>query len=218
MTKLELFKTLREAMRDPARIGDAALYKSELVGTRARPEIEAQLADLPTPLPEVDLDALRGLERGTLGREYAEFLGANDLQPFRISADVDPALVRRNIFTARYSLLHDVFHVLTGFDTRWAGELGVWAFVAAQGYAGGHWGAVVMACLLYPFLAPRQIPHLWRNLRLGVRMGRRARTLITVELETMWDRPVDELRAQLGIVPAHELERQIVSKVAALPC
>lgn len=215
MTKLDTLRRLREVQGDPSRIGDFALYKSELVGTRARPEVEAALAALPTPFPEVDLDGLATLERGTLGREYVEFLRANGLDAFRISPDVDPALVRRNLFTARYSLLHDVFHVLTGFDTTWAGELGVWAFVAGQRYAGAHWVAVALACLVYPLLSPRQIPRLWRNLWLGARMGRHAAMLLTTPLETMWDRPVAQLRRELSIEPAHELDGQLVP---ALPC
>jgi ubiquinone biosynthesis protein Coq4 len=214
MTKLETFRRLRQVQGDTRRIGDFALYKSELVGARARPEVEARLAALPTPFPEVDLEALGALERGTLGREYVEFLHANELDAFRISEDMDPALVRRNVFTARYSLLHDVFHVLTGFDTSWAGELGVWAFVAGQRYTAAHWVAVILACLVYPILAPRQIPRLWRNLWLGRRMGRRAASLLTTELETMWDRPVVQLRRELDIEPAHELDGQLV---AALP-
>lgn len=103
--------------------------------------------------------------------------------------------------------MHDVYHVLTGFDTSWAGELGVWAFVAAQRYSKKHWIAVVLGCLLYPILAPRQIPRLWRNLWAGIAMGRRSDSLILVPFEKLWARDVGELRSELGIdAPAHELD------------
>ena len=211
MTKLETFRALRRAMKDPDRIGDAAVLKGELAGGGARPEIEAQLRGMAQTFPRVDADALRQLPRGTLGREYAEFLHGAGLHPFKLSAEIDPAMLERNMFIARYGLLHDVFHVLTGFDTTWAGELGVWAFVAAQGYTRGHWIAVFMACLIYPFLAPLQIPRLWRNLRRGIAMGRAAATLIVVPFETMWERSVDDLRRELDIEPADELPNLVAA-------
>lgn len=186
-------------MNDPDRIGDVGVYKGEIFGGRARPEIEAALAGMASTFPKVDAEALRELPTGTLGREYAEFLAANGLHPFRLSEQIDEDLLARNIFIARYALLHDVFHVLTGFGTDHAGELGVWAFVAAQGYARGHWLAVLVACLFYPLLSPLQIPRMWRNLWTGMRMGRTAKTLITEPLENMWDRSVISLRTDLQI-------------------
>jgi ubiquinone biosynthesis protein COQ4 len=211
MTKRELFRELLRAKRDPARIGDMAVLKSELLGYRARPDLDAKLRAMAEPCPEVDLDGLGHLPRGTLGREYAELLAANRLSPFRLTAALDPGVRERQVFTSRYLLLHDVFHVLTGFDTSWAGEIGVWSFVAAQRYAPMHRIAVVLASLLYPLFAPLQIARIWRNRRLGREMGRAAASLIEVPLETMWDRPVDEIRRELGIVPARELDGTVTS-------
>jgi ubiquinone biosynthesis protein Coq4 len=213
MNKLEVFRQFRRAARDPDRIGDVAVLKGELAGGGARPEIEAQLRGMARTFPKVDAEGLRQLPRGTLGREYAEFLHAAGLQPFKLSDQIGPEMLERNIFIARYSLLHDVFHVLTGFDTSWAGEAGVWAFVAAQGYKRGHWIAVLMACLVYPCFAPTQIPRIMRNIRRGIRMGRRSRTLIVVPLETMWERSVDELRRELDIDPAGELTNLVAAPV-----
>ena len=210
MSKGEAWRLLREAMQDPTRIGDAAVYKSELLGSRAAPAVELALAKMDAPFPEVDVPALRELPRGALGREYVEFLSANGLNPFRLSDAVGEDVLARNIFVARYGLLHDLFHVLTGFDTRWAGELGVWSFVAAQGYARTHWVAVVLACMVYPLIAPLQIPRLWRNLWLGVRMGRAAKSLITTRLEESWLAPVAKLRRDLGIEAADELDAVVV--------
>ncbi len=200
-TRWETFVALRRAMRE-GRLGDVAVYKGELSGGRARPEIEAALAGMAQTFPCLDVDALRRLPKGTLGRDYADLLDANGLLPFVLSDEIDRELLQRNIFIARYGLVHDMFHVLTGFDTSWAGELGVWAFVAAQRYSWTHVIAVVVACIIYPLRAPLQIPRLWRNLWLGLRMGAAARPLITVELERMLDRDVDELRRELGIVAA----------------
>lgn len=205
MKKTEAFRAFRSAIADPERIGDAAVYKSELGGARARPEIEARVRSLAVPFPHVELEPLRSLPRGTLGREYAELLHANDLQPFRLSDRLEPEVLERNLFMARYALLHDVVHVLTGFDTSWSGEAGVWGFVAGQGYRWTYWLAALMACAFYPLATPLRTLRIWRNTLRGIRMGRRAHTLITMPLETMWERPVDELRDGFRIEPASEL-------------
>lgn len=214
MSKIETFRAYLAAMRE-GRLGDAAVLKADcFVGGGASAEIERALRSLGN-LPDVDPAPLRALPRGTLGREYVELLDANGLQPFRLSDAIDDELVARNIFVARYSLVHDVFHVLTGFDTSWAGELGVWAFVAAQRYTAGHWIAVGMACVLYPLIAPRQIPRLWHNLRRGVSMGRRAACLLTVPFEQQWTRSVVELRRELGIDAVHEIPALVAEPAAA---
>ena len=206
-TKRQVFAELRRAMTDPDRLGDVSVLKSELAGTRARPQVEAELGALAEPLPRIDLEALRGLPVGTLGRGYADFLQANRLHPFALSGRLPPAIVRRNIFMARYGLVHDVFHVLTGFDTSLAGEIGVWAFVAAQRYALGHWLAAIVGLFVYPVLAPRRTLAIWRNFSRGRSMGRRARPLIALPFQDLWTRPVDTLRRELRIDAAPELDR-----------
>jgi ubiquinone biosynthesis protein Coq4 len=90
--------------------------------------------------------------------------------------------------------------VLTGFDTSWAGELGVWAFVEAQGYDPAHRRAVAMARVLYPMLAPRQIPQMRRALRHGREAGRRAAKLLYVPYERRFAESVEALRAELEVV------------------
>lgn len=204
MTRLEAFRAFRSALRDPARTADASLYKAYALGLETSPALARELLAL-GELPRIDVGELRALPRGTLGREYVEFIDARGLHPFVLSPAMERDIVERNIGIARYTLVHDVFHVLTGFDTRWAGELGVWAFVAAQRYEPMHRVAVAFACVLYPFLAPLQIPRLWRNLRLGLAMGRRAQRLLVLPIERWWSRPVVELRRELAIEAADEL-------------
>lgn len=207
-TKRQTFQELRRAMKDSDRLGDVAVLKSELAGTRARAAVDAEVAALGDPLPQIDIATLRGMPVGTLGRGYADFLAANGLSAFSLSGRLPPELVHRNIFMARYGLLHDVFHVLTGFDTSLAGEIGVWAFVAAQRYALGHWIAAIVGLLVYPLLTPHRTLAIWRNFARGRRMGRRARRmLIALPFQNMWMRPVDALRRELEIDAAPELDR-----------
>lgn len=204
MTRLEAYRKFRVAIRDPGRVGDAAMYKAHMLGIPTEARHAHELLAL-GELPRVDIAALRELPRGTLGREYVEFMGARGLHPFVVDPALERDVLERNIGIARYASMHDVFHVLTGFDTHWAGELGVWAFVAAQRYEPMHRFALAMGCVLYPIIAPLQIPRLWKNLRRGLAMGRRAERLLLLPLEQWWDRPVAQLREQLHIDAADEL-------------
>jgi len=210
MSRLQAFRDFRAALRE-GRLGDAALLKADAVGGGSVDrEVAERLREL-GPFPDIDPEPLRQLPRGTLGREYIELLDANGLSPFRLSDRIDPAVIERQIFVARYSLVHDVFHILTGFDTSWAGELGVWSFVASQRYARAHWIAVALACVIYPFLAITQVPRMWKNLRRGIAMGRRARPLLFIPFEHLWSRSVADLRRELDVDAASEL-RGLVSE------
>lgn len=202
MSKLstrELLQKIREAQADPALIGDVPVYKGELSRARARPEVEAQLDAVRGYAPPVDLDALARLPDGTLGREYLRFLQDNDLHPIVMTGNCDPEMVARNAFTVRYAIIHDMVHVLTGFDASWPGEVGVWAFVGGQNYSAGFRGAAVMALLIAPFRCPLRLGQAWRSFRRGWRLGKRAKLLLAVRLEDYFDRPLDELRAELAI-------------------
>ena len=180
--------------------GDLAIFKADAAGARATPAVERKLADVRGYAPAVDLDVLRRLPDGTLGREYVRLLDDNGYGAFVISDAVPRAMLERNVFGHRIAVTHDMFHVLTGFDTTWAGELGVLAFTSAQGYARvQRYVALPLALLLYPVLAPRQIPALVRCLVQGWRMGRRAHLVLGYRLEDWFARPVDEARRQLAL-------------------
>lgn len=204
MTRWQLLSEFRAAMKDPERIGDAAVYKAELGRGRAYPEIEAKLDGVRGYMPRVDLDALARLPDGTFGREYARFLAANALHPIVPTDRVDPELIARNAFTVRYAIIHDMVHVITGFDTSWPGEAGVWAFIGAQRYSTTFRVASFMALLIAPLRTPLRIAEAWRCWRRGRAMGRRARLVLTERLEERFEQRLSELRAELGVEGADD--------------
>jgi ubiquinone biosynthesis protein COQ4 len=197
------WKSLRRAIqvyRKKGAIGDMALLKADAFGVRGTRETESRLEAVRGYAPPLDMDALRALPEGTLGREYARLLDRGGYEPLTVSADIEPELLARNAFAYRLQITHDMFHVLTGFDTSYAGEIGVLAFTTAQGYTRvQRYLALPMAMLLYPILAPRQIQAIYCCVRQGWRMGKRASFLIAKPLEDGLSRPVAELRAELGI-------------------
>ena len=72
-SRLHLFTQAVKAYR-AGQLGDAAAYKSALLGTKAYPDVAEKLAQLPTCFPKIDLAELRILPRGTFGRTYAQHM------------------------------------------------------------------------------------------------------------------------------------------------
>lgn len=204
MTTRELLCAIREAQADPARIGDVPVYKGELTKARARPEVEARLEGVRGYAPDIDLDALAALPDGTLGREYLRFLQANDLSPIRLTGNCPADMVERNAFTVRYAIIHDMVHVLTGFDATWPGEVGVWAFVGGQNYSTGFRVAARVALFAALFRCPARLARAWRAYRRGWAMGEAAKLVIAERLEDRFAEPVATLRDELGIVDARD--------------
>lgn len=180
------------------KLGDVAAYKSAILGTKAYPEIAEKLSRLTTCCPTIDLTALRTLPEGTFGQTYAQHMDDCRLTPLEISADVIAALPDQSL-GLRYTLLHDVFHVLLGYDTSLVGEMGVWAFVDAQHYSPSYKTAAWLAHYLYPFV----IPHRYRQLRAieqqSRQLGQQAACIIAQPLEDYWSESLSMVRSRLGL-------------------
>jgi len=151
------------------------------------------------PRLAIDLDALSRLPPGTLGRTFADHMRANGLDPAAIptlASSDDLEFVRAHLYET-----HDVWHVVTGFGTDVAGELGLQAFYAAQAP-----GGLPMMLLAMGFLNTALYAMSEREARLdaiarGWDMGRRAKPLFGVRWSDGWERPLDEVRRELGVAP-----------------
>ncbi len=186
MTRWQVFRELLSATRDPARLGDVAVLKSELGGQKAAPHIEALLDPVRGFHPRVDVEHLRSLPEGTFGRAYARFLDDNHLSPFQPS----------------HTLPADMVHVLLGFDATWAGEAGVWAFVGQQGYSAMFRVASVASLLVAPLRSPLRLPAVWQAWNRGRALARGAELLVTQRLEDHLERPLHDVRQDLGLAVA----------------
>ena len=197
-----LLAELHAAAADPARIGDVPVLKSALSRQRASPAIEALLGPVRGYHPPLDLAALAALPAHTFGAAYARFLQNNGLQPIVLTGRLPAALVADNAFVARYGTIHDMVHALLGFDASWPGEVGVWAFVGAQGYSPMFRLAGVAALLVAPLRCPLQLGRALRCWRAGRAMAKGAQLLLTLRLEERLSDDLHEARRALGIVGA----------------
>ena len=91
--------------------------------------------------------------------------------------------------------IHDVHHVLTGYDTSWTGEAEIAAWELASGCR-DHWAAWLLnlaAAAIGVVIAPRAV---W----CAFARGRRSRNLYGQEWQDgILDRSVGELRRELGL-------------------
>lgn len=180
-------------------VGDVAFLKINLFKAGVNPAIKDQLQELAGYYPKIDPDQLSQLPPGTLGYEYAQHMRKNGIQPLNISPDLHEA-ADRNPFALRYVVTHDMFHVLLGFDTSYAGEIGVYSFVVAQNYSRLLHVFHPVAQVLYPVIEPRRIKETRSFFRLGKVLGQQAQCLLTYRFEDNWERPIADVRSQLGLV------------------
>ncbi len=192
-------------VRDPSRLDEVI----DLADALARPEEVAKVVAEITRDPaartafrerhrvDVDLAALALLPAGTLGRAFADHMRANQLDPADLPkrpAHDDGEWLRAHLFET-----HDIWHVVTGFGTDVAGELGLQAFYFAQLplrlapmlLAGG-----MLNTLIYAFDD--------RHLRMdaiadGWRRGKSAKALFGVHWDELWTTPLAEVQARLAI-------------------
>lgn len=150
-----------------------------------------------------DRESLLALPVGTLGRTYAEFMGRE-----QISADglvgasedggtgQDPDLPpERQWFGMRLRDMHDLWHVVSGYNRDLVGEASLLAFTYAQTRNRGI-GLIVAAAW---WRAGQEHPEARPIIREGYRRGKRAEWLPGQDWEALLEQPLEKVRSQLGL-------------------
>jgi ubiquinone biosynthesis protein Coq4 len=153
--------------------------------------------------PEQDIELLRRLPPGTLGREYALFLDANGIAPLVVSPAVRERF-RHEPYALRYTTTHDLHHLLAGFDAGLAGEDGVLAFNVGQGAAPVSRAMLSFVRVLHTLASPTQAHAIANNIRVGLRMGQQAKLVIAEPIESYFEEPLAEVRRKLCIPDPRE--------------
>lgn len=169
----------------------AELWFSDPAGRRLYDE--ARAIDSTT----VDIAALAALPAGTLGHAYAEFLQSCGLTPDVF--DGSPREVsdpRVAYIHQRMRQTHDLWHVLTGYNTDPASE------IALQAFTFGNTGApsTFILALAGTLRGSIEYPRLALEVLEALQAGRRAAKLGTFPWEDHWATPLDTLRPLLNVV------------------
>ena len=145
----------------------------------------------------IDLNVLKTLPEGSLGRIYADQLISQGITPDSL-IDPSPVTTAQDYVVHRLKETHDIVHVLTGFGIDGASELGLQGFNLAQNRSplavmlifGGMLSALQNDEPLAPML---------RALAQGFQMGLDAELVIARKLEDGWDRPLSDWRRELKL-------------------
>ena len=171
------------------------------------PEGARLLAERPSLLKTMsDLDTLSALPAGSFGRAYADFMRGEKLDPDGIVAEFAKADTTEAIgdedmmwFFERLDVMHDIWHVLTGYGRDRAGEAANLAFTFGQFPTRG----VGLLALAGVIIGPKDITFAWqRYLGRAWLRGRRASWLLLARYEDLLALPLEEVRRRLRIEPA----------------
>lgn len=204
---VRLVHTVNRLIEDPTRLdvvfelGRRTLTGATLPPELARPEVQAYVRKPQSPLA-VDLPALQKLPAGTLGRTFADWLTAKGYEPGEL-LEQDRAHGNTETEVERYRQhlagTHDLWHVLTDFDTDVPGEVGLQAFYLAQ--LRTPLALVLIAAMLLRGLryADTAIAPCMDAITRGWRMGKAAQPLFGVDWSTLWSTPLSEVRARFAL-------------------
>ena len=149
--------------------------------------------------PELDLDALVGYPRGSLGYTYARVMKrlgyAAHFYADRPSLDDETDYV-----TMRVRKTHDFHHIVTGFSMLGQGELGVIAITALQ-YGYPAFMTIDLGAIALSMLRVEGWGEQVQYVRAGWDMAERIKPLMGIRWEEELDKPLDVWRRELNVEP-----------------
>ncbi len=201
------FAALGRVLADPTRTDDVLEFTTYINATSrkdrvgmfyADPDFQRLYDERRAIDSRLDLDVLASLPAGTLGHAYAAFLRDRGLTPDVFDGQppgvTDPRIA---YIMQRMRQSHDLWHVVTGYDTDPGSEVALQAFTFAQTGARGSFFLAAFGTARGMRVKPTQP----RDTLAGYRAGKRARRLVSFAWEDHWATPLDEVRRLLGVTP-----------------
>jgi len=174
-----------------------ALFKKVMSDPDAR-RIMIERRDLLATLG--DRERLATLPEGTFGRAYYDWTQARDFTAGGLAEAVH--VVRRDfqcevdVMSARVTDMHDLWHVLNGWDDDMLGEMHLLGYSYAQLGSSGWLALGTLFNLV--LVSTGRLDGVAYFTRAYVR-GKRAKALVGVDWEAMLELPLDEVRSRLGV-------------------
>jgi ubiquinone biosynthesis protein COQ4 len=149
--------------------------------------------------PVHDLDRLLTYPENSLGYIYATAMKKSGFDPnlhVGMTAESDVHYVE-----LRLSQTHDIWHILTGFNTSKIGEIGLQAFHLPQFPYPLATMLIANSLIASTLFDPTQLPSLLAAIGQGWRMGETARALFAQKWEEAWDKPLTQWQTELNLQP-----------------
>jgi ubiquinone biosynthesis protein COQ4 len=196
---------LIDALRGKTTLRQLARFRQTEFGQRALAERRRLFDRLE------DWETLKALPTGTLGRAYYEFMESEHLSAAGLAKvstipQSDDDSIR---FRERNRDMHDLLHIVTGYGRDPLGEASLVAFSYAQSRQRGL--AVIALFAARRISQARPGKPIRRVVFEGYRRGRRAKWLVGADWEALLSRPVEEIREQYAVPPAHYYPKVIAA-------
>jgi ubiquinone biosynthesis protein COQ4 len=195
-SSLELVGALTEGLLETPSYALAAEH------LRRDPACAALIDERWIPGPQ-DLGRLAALPEGSLGHAYAREMIRLGYDP-NLHAGMEPESDAVYV-ELRLSQTHDLWHVITGFETSVNGEIGLQAFHLTQFPYPLASVLTAQALLSTTIFEAGNLSALVQAIHTGLQMGQRARPLFAQRWEEDWEKPLAQWRQELNLLPAHEL-------------
>lgn len=160
------------------------------------PACAALMCDRYIP-PAHNLNQLLTYPQDSLGYCYATAMKKMGFDPnlhAGMTAESDADYVE-----LRLSQTHDLWHIVTGFDTSPIGEIGLQAFHLSQFPYPLATMLVANSLMSSTLIAPEELPKLLEAIAQGFNMGKTAKSLFAQKWEEDWEKPLSEWRADLKV-------------------
>ena len=146
-----------------------------------------------------DLDTLLTLPPDSLGYIYAAEMKRKGFDPnlhAGLTAKSDAEYVE-----LRLSQTHDLWHIISGFDTDLIDEIGLQAFHLPQFPYPLATMLVATSLISTTLKEPEMLPKLLEAIAQGFQMGKTAKPLFAQKWEEGWETPLAQWQAELNIQP-----------------
>jgi ubiquinone biosynthesis protein Coq4 len=164
---------------------------------KANPACATLIRDRYIP-PAHNLDELLHYPQNSLGYIYAYTMKDKGFDPdlySHMAADSDASYVE-----LRLSQTHDIWHIIAGFDTSSAGEIGLQAFHLSQFPYPLATMLIANSLISSTLLAPKELPKLVQEIDRGLQMGKQAKSLFAQKWEEDWKKSLIQWQRELNII------------------
>jgi ubiquinone biosynthesis protein Coq4 len=143
------------------------------------------------------LKELALLAPGTLGYVYAQHMLTNKLDPDFYRRP--KTMTDETYFFLRVRQTHDLWHVVTGFDTSVAGELSLQAFTLAQLATPLSMILISFSLFRLTFNQQEQVVEFMNSITKGWAMGRNSKALFAYDWQSAFQKDLLQVRLELGL-------------------
>ncbi len=149
---------------------------------------------------DFDFSLLAQLPPLSLGREFYNYIVKQNLDPHFYKFKAPQQDSSEYAYLAyRLRKTHDLWHLLTGFETSDEGEAGLISFYYAQLQSPLSGLIIALSFIHFLLRKPKELPLLLNEVSRGWSLGLQAQPLLAVRWEDLWNENLEKLKTELQV-------------------